>query len=132
MVEAALVLPLFFLAIGAIVEFGQGMMVSQLMTNAAREGARRAILDGSTNTGVEQHIENILVPTLNVTTTDIAVTITITPAPGNTTVDDNLVNIQSRDLVKVVTEVPFSKVSFVAGQWLTGTNLNGESTMRRE
>ena len=60
LVEAAMVLPIFFLAIVGIVEFGRGMMVSQLVTNSSREAARRCVLDGSTNSVVEQYVQDKL------------------------------------------------------------------------
>ena len=37
LVEMALVLPIFFGVVLGIVEFGRAMMVSQMVTNAARE-----------------------------------------------------------------------------------------------
>ena len=45
-VEVAMTLPIFFLVVFAIIEFGRAMMVSQLLTNAAREGARKAGYQG--------------------------------------------------------------------------------------
>jgi Flp pilus assembly protein TadG len=46
LVEMALVLPVFMMVLLGIVEFGRAMMVSQLLANASREGARLAIVEG--------------------------------------------------------------------------------------
>ena len=44
MLEMALVLPLFLLLIVGVVEFGRILSVKQVITNAAREGARAAAI----------------------------------------------------------------------------------------
>ena len=50
MAEFAIILPIFMLAVIGIIEFGRAVMVQQILVNAAREGARRAIIPGATNT----------------------------------------------------------------------------------
>jgi hypothetical protein len=52
-VEMAIVLPVFMMVVMGIIEFGRGMMVGQLVTNAARYGARLAAIDGSSYSSVE-------------------------------------------------------------------------------
>jgi hypothetical protein len=47
MVEFALVAPMFFLLLFAIIEFGRYVYYMQVLNNAAREGARYAIVHGS-------------------------------------------------------------------------------------
>ena len=42
-VEFAIVAPLFFLLIFGMIEYGRMVMVQQVITNASREGARRAV-----------------------------------------------------------------------------------------
>ena len=59
-VEMALVLPVFFMVMLGIVEVGRAFMVSQLLTNAAREGSRVAIMTNSTNTEVTNTITDIV------------------------------------------------------------------------
>lgn len=60
LVEMALVLPIFIAVTLGIVEFGRAMMVGQLITNAAREGARLGIIDGSTNAEVVTSVQQFL------------------------------------------------------------------------
>src|SRR6478736_728173 len=47
LVEFALVAPLFFLLIFAIIDFGRYVYYVQILNNAAREGTRYAIVHGS-------------------------------------------------------------------------------------
>jgi Flp pilus assembly protein TadG len=47
MVEFALVAPIFFLLVLGLIEFARAMYYVQILNNAAREGARYAIVHGS-------------------------------------------------------------------------------------
>lgn len=49
LVEFALVAPLFFLLLFAIIDFGRYVYYVQILNNAAREGARYAIVHGSSD-----------------------------------------------------------------------------------
>lgn len=131
-VEMAFVLPLFLMLVLGIVEFGRALMVGQLVTNSAREGARIAVITGSTNTEVEQHIEDFLIATTDVAATDVDVDITITPAPGNPDPGGQVAAAEKKDLITVRVQLPFDKVSFVAGSFLNGKNLTGQASMRHE
>lgn len=59
-VELALVLSLFIAMVFGIIEFSRAMMVNQVITNAAREGARRAVIPGSTRAQVENRISTYM------------------------------------------------------------------------
>ncbi|MEX0702515.1 MAG: TadE/TadG family type IV pilus assembly protein [Planctomycetales bacterium] len=132
LVEMALVLPIFVTVVLGIIEFGRAMMVGQLVTNSAREGARLAVLDGSSNGEVRSFIQDFLKDSLNVAVADVTVDITITPAPGNDTTGSEVANAQARDLVTVRVEVPFEKVQFIPGNYLGSKKLIGQSAMRHE
>ena len=47
LVEFAIVLPLFLLLIGGMVDFGRAFYTKVMLTNAAREGARSAMYSGT-------------------------------------------------------------------------------------
>ena len=49
LIETALTLPLLLLVSVSIFEFGRAYQMTQVLTNAAREGARVAVLPGSTS-----------------------------------------------------------------------------------
>jgi Flp pilus assembly protein TadG len=128
----AIVLPVFMMVVMGIIEFGRGMMVGQLVTNAARYGARLAAVDGSTNASVESDVEDFLVEAVGIAAADATVTITVTAAPGNPDPTNDLMKAQPKDLVKVHVQIPYDKVGYVGGKWLSGTQLTGQCTMRHE
>lgn len=120
LVEFAIVAPVLFLLIFGLFEMGRVVMVEQLMTNAAREGARRGILESSTNAGVQQTVEDYLT---SVSISDA--TVTVTPADLNT--------VGFGDPVVVKVSVPFEKVSWIPTPWIfSGLTLSGQSSMRGE
>jgi len=131
-VETALVLPIFFMVMLGIVEIGRFFMVTQLMTNAAREGARIAIMTGSTNADVTSTVQQIAQQTANVAPANLTVTITITPYPGNPNPANNLASATKRDMVSVVASVPYNRVNLMPVKWLTGVNVVGQAAMRHE
>ena len=60
MLEVALTLPILLLVCVGILEFGRAYQTWQVLTNAAREGARVAVLPDATKTGVEDRVKNYL------------------------------------------------------------------------
>ena len=60
LIEAALTIPLLLLISVAIFEFGRAFETWQIMTNAAREGARVAVLPGATNAMVTARVQDYL------------------------------------------------------------------------
>ena len=60
MVETALILPLLLLVSVAIFEFGHAFQTWQILTNAAREGARVAVIAGSTDAAVDSRVREYL------------------------------------------------------------------------
>jgi Flp pilus assembly protein TadG len=78
--EFALILPVVFLLIAGIIEFGRGWNIKQAVTDAAREGARwTVIMDASTTTNITDRVKQRLT-LANIPTTDPPTTISITPA----------------------------------------------------
>lgn len=131
-VEMALVLPIFVAVVLGIIEFGRAMMVGQMVTNAARESTRLAIIDGSTNTSVTTWVKDFLQSSIGVSSADVTVQITVVAAPGNPSPGNQIGNALPRDLVTVRVEVPFDKVSYIPGNYLNGKKLSAQSSMRHE
>lgn len=128
MVEMALVLPIFVTVMFGIVELGRAFMVGQLITNAAREGARMSILDGSTNAQVETAVKNFLSSAANASASDVTVTIVVNnPAAGNL-----VSKAETGNLITVTATVPFTKVSFLPPMFLGSNSLRGQCTMQHE
>jgi len=132
MVETALVLPIFFMIILGIVEFGRAMMVAQLLTNGAREGARLASMPNATNADVEDAVLDFVETSVGVPRNKVAVTITVTPATGNPNPGNVLANTNRRDLCNVLVDVRFSDVDYMPGEYLGDRKLIGQCAMRRE
>jgi Flp pilus assembly protein TadG len=119
-VEFAIVAPVFLLLVFGMIEYGRMVMVQQIITNASREGARTAVLDGATSTSVQTAVNNYL------TAGSISgATITVSPNPPSTA--------QYGDPVTVTVSVPFSQVSWLPSpMYLGGTTLTSSTVMRRE
>lgn len=117
--ELALVLPIFLIAVFGILEFGRAMMVQQVLTNAAREGARRAVIPGATDAQVTSLVQNYLANT--------------TVSTGTSTVSPSLSTARSHDAITVVTTVNYSDVGFGLMDWISPNATFGASvTMRKE
>jgi Flp pilus assembly protein TadG len=131
-VEMAIVLPIFFMVVMGIVEFGRAMMVGQLVTNAARYGARESAVDGATNATVTTAVKNFVSTSVGVAATDVTVDIIVTPGAGNPDPANNLSMAQAKDVCKVSVKVPYNKVAYIAGRYLAGKDLKGMCIMRHE
>lgn len=119
-VEFAVVAPLFFLLILGLIEFGRMVMVQQVITNASREGARRAIIQGATTDDVVAVVQNYLVGG-GVRSATVAVS------------PDPIDSAGYGDPVTVTVTVPFREVSWLPTPMFLGTvQLRAVTTMRRE
>jgi Flp pilus assembly protein TadG len=81
-VEFALVLPVFLLLVFGALEFGRAYFNMHLLTNAAREGARRASLPNQTQSGVEDTVQNFLT-NVGLSADDCSTAITVEDQSGN-------------------------------------------------
>jgi Flp pilus assembly protein TadG len=128
----AVTLPLFVLILLGIIEFGRGMMVGETLTTAARNGARRATLDGSTNADIEDSVRSFCSSTLHVAPEAIAITITIDTAPGNDPAGNQLENAHRGDLCTVDIQVPFGEVALFTPKYLASQSLTASCAMEHE
>lgn len=119
-VEFAIVAPLFFLLVMGMIEYGRMVMVQQVITNASREGARRAVLDGATTAAVQTTVANYMT-SANITSP----TVTVTPNPPS--------GAASGSPITVTVSIPFSQVSWLPSpMYLGATTLSATTVMRRE
>jgi len=87
LVEFALVLPMMLLIFGGIVDFGLLLQRQQVVTNAAREGARIAVLPGYSSADVQARVTAFVREGLNndsLAPTAVLNVIPITPGGGPT------------------------------------------------
>ena len=125
-VEFAIIAPVFFLLILGMIEIGRGVMVQQIITNASREGARLAVLPGTTSQEVVDRIDGILTSSgINGATTQILGEDGNAISPQNATYGE---------VIKVVVTIPFSSVTWLPGgdKYLAGKDLTASTTMRGE
>lgn len=119
--EFAVVAPVLFLMIFGMIEFGRLIMVQQIMTNASREGAREAVLDGATSTTVDTHVREYLQGT-SIDPNGVTVAFNISPQSAT-----------AGDAVTVTLTLDFNDVSWLPGSWfLSNTTMRAQTTMRRE
>ncbi|HYW78266.1 MAG TPA: TadE/TadG family type IV pilus assembly protein [Thermoguttaceae bacterium] len=139
-VEFAVVAPIFFLMIFGMIEFGRMIMVQQLLTNASREGARLAVLDGSTmadvRTTVKDYLESVTVT--GVTDGDIEIeAVKIDADSGAETVCADLASAGYGGRVTVTITIPFDQVSWLSSPMIMdmideNMELSASTVMRRE
>jgi Flp pilus assembly protein TadG len=124
-VEFAIVAPVFILMILGMIEIGRAVMVQQIITNASREGARVAVLPGSTASEVTTRVESIL------TSSGInGATVAILNEAGQSM---NPEDAGFGDVIDVTVSVPFNQVSWLpASRYLAGKNLTASTIMRGE
>lgn len=139
-VEMALVLPLLLLVVGGIIDFGRMFYTQEILTNAAREGARMVAV-GYTTAQADVRIGQAAVAVTTGTTTyqycnestaTPSCSASATPCPGTPT---------ATDAVKVIVTTPpsgASKFTFLLitpisrffGAGVSAPILTGSSSMR--
>ena len=118
-VEFALVVPLVLALILCLVEVALVARTQLEVVNAAREGARRAVVPGATDEQVTTLVQNYLAKT--------------TVSTGMSTVNPSLATAQSHDAITVVTTVNYSDVGFGLMDWISPNATFGATvTMRKE
>jgi Flp pilus assembly protein TadG len=86
LLEVALTLPLILLVSISIFEFGRAYQTMQVLTNAAREGARIAVLPSQPTGAVQQRVDTYLTAgQLLANTATVVVTATQIPMGAGTT-----------------------------------------------
>lgn len=119
-VEFAVVAPVFILLLFGMIEYGRMVMVQQLITNASREGARQAVLDGATTSAVQSTVSTYLT---NASVT--GQTTTVSPNPPTSAANGAPVT--------VTVSIPYSSVSWLPSPMYLGSKtMTAKSVMRRE
>jgi Flp pilus assembly protein TadG len=119
-VEFALIAPIFFAAVLGIIEFGRMMMVQEILVNAAREGARAAIMPGETDSQVTSVVSNYMsVSGISGYTETLSPTLSTSPATGTA--------------LTLTVSVPCQTVSWLGGStWFNGKTISSSVVMIKE
>ncbi len=118
-VEFAVVVPVFLTLVFGMIEYGRMVMVQQIITNAAREGARVAILTTATTSSVTSTVTTYL---SNVSITGS--TVTVSPNPPTSAA--------AGTGVTVTVSIPYSTVSWMTPLFLGSKTLTASAVMRTE
>ena len=121
-VEFALVAPLFIMLTFGMIEAGRMILVQQLLTNATREGARRAVLAGATESAVKAYVADYLNNTsVPVSESDVDVS----PVPEAALANDS---------ITVTVTVPYANISWLPTPAFAGglSTMSAAATMRYE
>jgi Flp pilus assembly protein TadG len=118
-VEFAVVVPVLILIVFGMIEFSRVMMVEQILTNAAREGARKGSLPGTTTSDVTTAVSNYMTNSgLSGQTT------TVSPDPSTA---------NPGDAITVTVSIPFNNVSWLpVPMFLGGKTLSASVVMAKE
>lgn len=119
MVEAAFVLPVFFTFVFGMMEMSQMGMTAQLITDAALEGCRVAVIDGKTQTDVNDTVQTIM-NSVGITKYSMAIT-------------PNFQGITLGNPVTLTLSVNFSDVSWLPNpKYLGSATIGASSTLSSE
>ncbi|NLE30634.1 MAG: pilus assembly protein [Phycisphaerae bacterium] len=116
-VEMAVVLPVLLTILFGIIEFGWMFMVYQNITNAAREGCRTAVLEGSTDADIQNRI-NKYMDLVGLSDYQVTLQHTTPTDPTET----------------VIIQVPYGSVSLLGGYFgsMVDRTLSSKACMRKE
>jgi len=131
-VEFAVVAPVFMLLVIGIIEMGRAVMVSQILVNASREGARKAVLTTMTVGEVQTWVDDYLQTAgfaAGVSTVEISHQTTSGGAFGATS---SLASVPAGMGVRVDVTVPFASVSWLPPSAYLPDVLLGATVMRKE
>lgn len=133
--EFALVFPFLVMLVVGMLELGRAVMVQQILTNAAREGARRAIRPGESASAVTTHVADYLRNTsVNATTNTVALQWSANPSatsPSWTTVT-SLPSVPSQAALRVTTTARASDVGWGLGWFVGNRTFTARVIMRKE
>lgn len=121
-VEMALVAPVLITLLLGLIEAARLGMVAQLLTTAAREGCRVAVLDGMTQSDVQTRVDDVLAGSgISVgTVTPTCTSSTWTSAPSGTPITVSL-------------SVPYNQVSWLKiSGYFSGATISASATMSSE
>lgn len=124
-VEFALVAPVFFLVVFALIEFSRILWVQQALTNAAREGSRKALLATTLSTSdVDDAVRSHLRGTLSNTFDKQKVRVLVTPS--------DLAGLSSGEPITTTVAVYFKDFSLVPPRYLSDIAVAGSAIVERE
>jgi Flp pilus assembly protein TadG len=123
-VEFAFIAPVFFFFLLGLIEIGRCVMVTHLLTHAARTGCRVGVIDGTTTTTIQSAVDTELGEQR---TAGATVTISVN---GSSATDASAA--VPNDVILVNVSVPISEITWLPGGRFISGNVSGRYSLRRE
>lgn len=141
LVEMAVVLPVFFLFLFALMEFSHAYMIISMLNAATKRAARYGVADGVSTANVEAKVKAILGSAMK--TTNVTVQVKNAGMFDASTVNASTINYstlpsielngsKARQLFIVRAQVKYEDVALIPPFWIKGATLSGQSVMRHE
>ena len=140
-VEVAVVLPVFFVFVWGLIEFGHAFMVVNLLNAAAKRAAREGVVDDVSTSQVVARVREIVgsavdTQSLSVHVKDASVFDQANPDVAHidyqSLPDVELDDLEPRQLFVVYLEIPYTNVAILPPKWVTNVTLKGQSVQRHE
>jgi Flp pilus assembly protein TadG len=126
-VEFAIVAPLLFTVVMGSIEFGRAMMALNLLSNAARNGARAGVIPGTTTQTTKTAATDMLT-NAGVTGSSVNASVAVN---GDTSADAS--SATTGDSISVTVSVSAGDVTWMPVSWFLGNaTLSQTAVMRRE
>jgi Flp pilus assembly protein TadG len=126
--EFALVAPILVFMLLGTFELARGIMIKQLLNDAARKACREGVLPGKTNANVTAQINDILTDN-NIPTGDATITIQVGPESALPLVGTSADVSTARaglDFVSVKIAIPISDVYWISTYFLSSSTVESE------
>ena len=139
--ETAVVLPVFFIILFGIFEFGHVYLTIHTLNAAARRAARLGISETSSTTAVKTLAKDIVGASMDKTKATVlvkngstfdAANVNASTINYSTLPDIELSTAERRQLFIVRISVPYSDVAILGPKWLGGVTVYGQCVMRKE
>jgi Flp pilus assembly protein TadG len=142
-VELAVVLPVFFLFVFSLIEYGRLQLVSNLLNSACRSGARYGATEGITSASAQGKVQQILGAAVDINHLTVAVKDAsvfdddIGSLPGTAEDYEAMPNMtletsDPRQLFLIRASIDYNDIAFVPFSILDGVTLYGQAFMRHE
>ena len=141
-VEMAMVSPILFFFVLAIIEFGHAQMAINVLNSACRNGARMGSVEGTTTSQVVARVDQTLssafeTASASILVKDASVFDSSGSPPSSGAEVEALPNLEVGDaeplqLFAVRASVPYNKIALVPMPFMEGVVLDGQMFMRHE
>jgi len=142
LVETAIVLPIFFFFLLAIIEFGHAQLVNNILNNACRTGARLGSVEGTTSSDVVDRINQTMSPLIDSNKMTVFVNdASVFDSGGSPPADaagvealppTELADAEPRDMFVIRARLNYNDIALVPMPFMDGVVLDSQAFMRHE